>query len=214
MNVNDELKEWMAADYTRLSKEDGDKEESDSINNQKALIQHYTESHPELCLVRHYSDDGYTGVNFNRPGFQNMLEGIKEGQINCIIVKDLSRFGRNYIEVGRYIERIFPTLGIRFIAINDNYDSLYNNSSSDQLLLPFKNLINDAYSRDISVKVRSNLDVKRRQGDFVSPSVPYGYKRLETDKNKLAIDEPAANIVRLILQKELKVRATSRLQLY
>lgn len=126
----------------------------------------------------------------------------------------MSRFGRNYIEVGRYIERIFPALGIRFIAINDNYDSLYNNSSSDQLLLPFKNLINDAYSRDISVKVRSNLDVKRRQGDFVSPSVPYGYKRLETDKNKLAIDEPAANIVRLILQKELKVRATSRLQLY
>ena len=90
MNVNDELKEWMAADYTRLSKEDGDKEESDSINNQKALIQHYTESHPELCLVRHYSDDGYTGVNFNRPGFQNMLEGIKEGQINCIIVINVS----------------------------------------------------------------------------------------------------------------------------
>ena len=211
MNVNDELKEWMAADYTRLSKEDGDKEESDSINNQKALIQHYTESHPELCLVRHYSDDGYTGVNFNRPGFQNMLEGIKEGQINCIIVKDLSRFGRNYIEVGRYIERIFPTLGIRFIAINDNYDSLYNNSSSDQLLLPFKNLINDAYSRDISVKVRSNLDVKRRQGDFVSPSVPYGYKRLETDKNKLAIDEPAANIVRLIFAKRIEGQSNQQI---
>ena len=211
MNVNDETKEWMAADYTRLSKEDGDKEESDSINNQKALIQHYTENRPELCLVKHYSDDGYTGVNFNRPGFQKMLEGIKDGQINCIIVKDLSRFGRNYIEVGRYIERIFPALGIRFIAINDNYDSLYNNSSSDQLLLPFKNLINDAYSRDISVKVRSNLDVKRRQGDFVSPSVPYGYKRLETDKNKLAIDEPAANIVRLIFAK--RIEGQSNLQI-
>ena len=204
MNVNDETKEWMTADYTRLSKEDGDKEESDSINNQKALIQHYTESHPELRLVKHYSDDGYTGVNFNRPGFQKMLEGIKDGQINCIIVKDLSRFGRNYIEVGRYVERIFPTLGIRFIAINDNYDSLYNNSSSDQLLLPFKNLINDAYSRDISIKVRSNLDVKRRQGDFVSPAVPYGYKRSETDKTRLAIDEPAANIVRLIFAKKIE----------
>lgn len=211
MNVNDEPKKWMAADYTRLSKEDGDKEESDSINNQKALIQHYAESCPELHLSKHYSDDGYTGVNFNRPGFQEMLEEIKKGQINCIIVKDLSRFGRNYIEVGRYIERIFPALGIRFIAINDNYDSLHNNSSSDQLLLPFKNLINDAYSRDISVKVRSNLDVKRRQGDFVSPAVPYGYKRLETDKTKLAIDEPAANIVRLIFTK--KIEGQSNLQI-
>ena len=204
MNVNDERKEWMAADYTRLSKEDGDKEESDSINNQKALIHHYAECHPELCLVRHYSDDGYTGVNFNRPGFQEMLEGIKNREINCIIVKDLSRFGRNYIEVGRYIERVFPSLDIRFIAINDNYDSIYNNSSSDQLLLPFKNLINDAYSRDISIKVRSNLDVKRRQGDFVSPAVPYGYKRSETDKTRLAIDEPAANIVRLIFAKKIE----------
>lgn len=211
MNVNDELKKWMAADYARLSKEDGDKEESDSINNQKALIQHYAENHPELCLMKHYSDDGYTGVNFNRPGFQEMLESIKDRQINCIIVKDLSRFGRNYIEVGRYIERIFPALGIRFIAINDNYDSLYNNSSSDQLLLPFKNLINDAYSRDISIKVRSNLDVKRRQGDFVSPGVPYGYKRLETDKNKLFIDEPAANIVRLIFAK--RIEGQSNLQI-
>ncbi len=204
MSVNDKRNKWMAADYTRLSKEDGDKEESDSINNQKALIHHYAEGHPELCLVRHYSDDGYTGVNFNRPGFQEMLGGIKSGEINCIIVKDLSRFGRNYIEVGRYIERIFPALGIRFIAINDNYDSLYNNSSSDQLLLPFKNLINDAYSRDISIKVRSNLDVKRRQGDFVSPAVPYGYKRSETDKTKLAVDEPAANIVRLIFAKKIE----------
>lgn len=211
MNVNEERDEWMAADYIRLSKEDGDKEESDSIHNQRALIQHYAQGHPELCLVRHYSDDGYTGVNFNRPGFQEMLEGIKKGEVNCIIVKDLSRFGRNYIEVGRYIEQIFPALGIRFIAINDNYDSLYNNSSSDQLLLPFKNLINDAYSRDISVKVRSHLDVKRRQGDFVSPAVPYGYKRLETDKARLVIDEPAANIVRYIFRK--KIEGQSNLQI-
>ena len=211
MNINDKQTKWMAAAYTRLSKEDGDKEESDSINNQKALILHYTESRPELCIIKHYSDDGYTGVNFNRSGFQKMLDGIKDGQINCIIVKDLSRFGRNYIEVGRYIERIFPALGIRFIAINDNYDSLYNTSSSDQLLLPFKNLINDAYSRDISIKVRSNLDVKRRQGDFVSPAVPYGYKRSETDKNKLVIDEPAANIVRLIFAK--KIEGLSNLQI-
>lgn len=211
MNIDGVQKKWMATGYTRLSKDDGDKEESDSINNQKALIQRYAENHPELHLTGHYSDDGYTGVNFNRPGFQEMMEEIRNGEINCIIVKDLSRFGRNYIETGRYIERIFPTLGIRFIAVNDNYDSLYNNSSSDQLLLPFKNLINDAYSRDISVKVRSNLDVKRRQGDYVGPSVPFGYRRSETDRNKLVTDRPAANIVRLIFAK--KIEGLSNLQI-
>lgn len=203
MNINDSLKKWTAADYVRLSKEDCDTEESDSIGNQKALIQNYVKEHPELCLFRHYSDDGYTGVNFNRPGFRKMMEDIQRGQINCIIVKDLSRFGRNYIEVGRYIERIFPALGIRFIAINDGYDSLHNNSSADQLLLPFKNLINDAYSRDISIKVRSHLDVKRRRGEFVSPSVPYGYKRSDSDKRQLIVDEPAARIVRLIFSKRI-----------
>ncbi len=211
MNVNSGQKKWMAAGYTRLSKEDGDKEESDSINNQKVLVQRYAENYPELHLARYYSDDGYTGVNFNRPGFREMMDDIKDGQVNCIIVKDLSRFGRNYIETGRYIERIFPALGIRFIAVNDNYDSLYNNSSSDHLLLPFMNLINDAYSRDISIKVRSNLDVKRRQGDYVGPSVPYGYRRSETDKNKLAVDEPAANIVRYIFAK--KIEGLSNLQI-
>ena len=131
------------------------------------------------------------------------MEDISNGRINCIIVKDLSRFGRNYIEVGRYIERIFPALGIRFIAINDGYDSLHNNSSADQLLLPFKNLINDAYSRDISIKVRSHLDIKRKKGEFVSPAVPYGYKRAETDKHLLIVDDPAARIVKLIFSKKL-----------
>ncbi|MCI8416676.1 MAG: recombinase family protein [Lachnospiraceae bacterium] len=203
MNINDNFKKWMAADYVRLSKEDGDKEESDSINNQKALIQNYVQERPDLYLCGHYGDDGYTGVNFHRPGFEKMMEDISKGQINCVIVKDLSRFGRNYIEVGRYIERIFPALGIRFIAINDAYDSLYNNSSADQLLLPFKNLINDAYSRDISIKVRSHLDIKRKRGEFVSPAVPYGYKRAESDKHQLIVDEPAARIVKQIFSKKL-----------
>lgn len=203
VNINDDFKKWMAVDYVRLSKEDGDKEESDSINNQKALIQNYVKEHPDLYLLEHYSDDGYTGVNFHRPSFKKMMEDISNGRINCIIVKDLSRFGRNYIEVGRYIERIFPALGIRFIAINDGYDSLHNNSSADQLLLPFKNLINDAYSRDISIKVRSHLDIKRKKGEFVSPAVPYGYKRAETDKHLLIVDDPAARIVKLIFSKKL-----------
>lgn len=208
---NTDGKIWLAAAYTRLSKEDGDRVESNSIQNQKALIRLHARSLPDLCLVRHYSDDGYSGVHFCRPGFMKMLEALKSGQINCIIVKDLSRFGRNYIEAGRYIERIFPDLGIRFIAVNDNYDSLYSNSASDHLILPFKNLINDAYSRDLSIKVRSNLDVKRRQGEFVGPAVPYGYKRAETDKNRLVTDQPAAAIVRLIFAK--KIQGMSNLQI-
>lgn len=203
MNINDSFQKWMAVDYVRLSKEDGDKEESDSINNQKALILNYIKECSDLCLVGHYSDDGYTGVNFNRPGFEQMMKDISKGQINCIIVKDLSRFGRNYIETGRYIERIFPSLGIRFIAINDGYDSLHNNSSADQLLLPFKNLINDAYSRDISIKVRSHLDIKRKRGEFVNPAVPYGYTRSESDRHQLIVDEPAAHIIKLIFSKKL-----------
>lgn len=203
MNIDDDFQKWMAADYVRLSKEDGDKEESDSISNQKSLIRNYVREHSDLCLIGHYADDGCTGVDFNRPGFRQMMEDISNGQINCIIVKDLSRFGRNYIEAGRYIERIFPSLGIRFIAVNDGYDSLHSNSSADQFLLPFKNLINDAYSRDISVKVRSHLDIKRRKGEFVNPAVPYGYKRLESDKHQLIVDEPAARVVKLIFSKKL-----------
>ena len=172
------------AGYYRLSREDGDKMESDSIRNQKELIGDYVSKHPEITLVDEYVDDGYTGTNFERPGFQKLLKDIESKKINCIIVKDLSRLGRNYIEMGRYLEKIFPLKGIRFIAINDHFDSFDESSEADQIVIPFKNLINDAYCRDISTKVRSQLDVKRKNGDFVGSFAPYGYRKDPSDGSK------------------------------
>lgn len=121
-----------------------------------------------------------------------------------MVTKDLSRFGRNHIEVGKYIEKIFPYLGVRFIAVNDNYDSLTNDTQTNNIIIPFKNLINDAYCRDISIKIRSNLEVKRKRGDFVGPFAPYGYRKSEEDKNKLEIDEEAAEVVRSIFRMYLQ----------
>ena len=149
-------KTFQAAVYLRLSREDGDvtdggKTVSNSIANQNELVVDYLKSHPEIKVIDTYTDDGFSGVNFERPEFQRMLSDIREGKIDCVIVKDLYRFGRNYIESGRYIEKIFPMLGIRFIAITDGYDSINEDMGSD-MIIPFKNLINDAYCRDISIK--------------------------------------------------------------
>lgn len=122
-------------------------------------------------------DDGYSGVDFNRPAFQLMIQDVKENKIDCIVVKDLSRLGRNYIEVGKYVQNIFPVLGVRFIAINDNYDRSAAKSQNDDIIIPFKNLINDAYSRDISIKIRSNLEVKRKKGEIIGSFVAYGFMK-------------------------------------
>ena len=172
-------KVFRTAIYARLSKDDGDKVESNSIVSQKALCQEYIQKHPELELVDTFVDDGYSGVNFDRPRFKAMEEAIRKGRIDCVLCKDLSRFTRNYIEGGRYLERIFPQLGVRFIAINDSYDSLTGDPQSDSFIIPFKNLINDTYCKDISVKIRTNLDVKRRKGEFVGAYTPYGYSHEE-----------------------------------
>lgn len=147
MNTNLNTDVYNADVYLRLSREDGDKEESDSITNQKELILEYLKSRPEIKVHEIRVDDGYSGVNFDRPAFQKMLEDIKNGTVNCVITKDLSRFGRNHIEVGKYLEKIFPYLGVRFIAINDNLDSVQNESQGNNIIVPFKNLINDAYCR-------------------------------------------------------------------
>lgn len=202
---------YMADAYYRLSREDGDKAESDSIVNQKALVKEFLKSCPDITLYEEKVDDGYTGVNFERPGFQAMLEDIKSGKVNCVIVKDLSRFGRNYIEAGRYIEKIFPYLGVRFIAINDNIDTSANISASDEILIPFKNLINDAYCRDISIKVRSHLEIKRKNGQYIGAFAPYGYKKSSVDKNQLVIDEKAASVVRQIFRCRLEGMSASRI---
>jgi len=183
--------------YTRLSDDDGDKKESDSIANQKKLIQEYLKDKTEFEIVDTYVDDGYTGTNFERPDFLRLLRDIEDKKVNCVVVKDLSRFGRNYIETGRYIERIFPMMGVRFIAVNDSFDSK-NTDVANELIVPFKNLMNDAYSGDISKKVKSSLRVKRENGEFVGAFAAYGYVKSEEDAHKLEIDEEARAIVRVI----------------
>lgn len=202
---------YIADAYYRLSREDGNKAESDSIINQKALIKEFLSVHPDIHIYEEKVDDGYTGVNFERPAFQSMLDDIKSGKVNCVIVKDLSRFGRNYIEAGRYIEKIFPYLGVRFIAINDNIDTASGIDASEEMLIPFKNLINDAYCRDISIKVRSHLDIKRKNGQYIGSFAPYGYKKSPENKNQLIIDEPAADVVRRIFGWKIEGMSGSRI---
>lgn len=208
MLSNNLSKTYLCGGYLRLSHsdevafEDGDVVasetlQSNSIENQKEYIEDYIYSKPEIEIVDFYIDDGYSGVNFDRPDFQRMLQDIKDKKINCVIVKDLSRLGRNYIEVGKYIERLFPLLGVRFIAINDNFDSADDTAVSNNIIIPFKNLINDAYCRDISIKIRSHLEVKRKRGEFIGAFAVYGYMRGK-DKNKLIVDPYAAEIVKEI----------------
>lgn len=199
-------RDYKAAIYLRLSKEDGDfsfsgeKLESDSISNQRLLIMDYLKKHPEITVVKEYCDDGFTGANFERPDFNKMMDAVRAGEIDCIVVKDLSRFGREYIGSGEYIQKIFPRLGIRFIAINDHYDNAQPGAADNELVLPFKNLMNDSYCRDISIKVRSNLEAKRRNGQFVGTRVVFGYMRSPDNKNQLVIDPEAASVVQEIFK--------------
>lgn len=201
------LERYDTALYLRLSKEDGDvasgsKNESNSIANQKSLIMDYLQSRPEFRVVSIREDDGFSGTDFNRPAFQAMMEDVKKGVINCIIVKDLSRFGRNYIEVGRYLEKLFPMLGIRFIAVNDNYDSLEADTAHD-IVVPFKNLINDSYCRDLSIKIRSHLAIKRKNGEFIGAFACYGYLKDENNRNQLVVDTYAGQVVQDIFRMKI-----------
>ena len=186
---------WSAAGYLRLSREDGDKAESDSIANQRGLLEQYIAAHPELRLAGFYQDDGYTGTNFDRPAFRRMEEDIARGKVNCVVVKDLSRFGRDYIEVGRYLEREFPARGVRFIAVNDHVDSARGRYD---MLLPMKNIFNTQYARDISDKVRSAIRTKQERGEFVGAFASYGYRKDPENHSHLLIDPPAAQVVRRI----------------
>lgn len=194
---------YCAGSYERISREDAleigsGKNESNSISNQRDLIRNFVKSHTEIEIVKEYADDGFSGVNFDRPGFCRMMEDIKTGVINCVIVKDLSRFGRNYIEVGKYLEEVFPVLGVRFIAISENYDTINSSKGNDQLVIPFMNLVNDAYCRDISVKIRTSIEMKQKKGDYVGSFAPYGYKKAPDDIHHFIIDEKAAATVKRI----------------
>ena len=190
-----EEKTYHAAVYARLSKEDERAGDSVSIESQVAMLTKYV-SDNGWEHVATYKDDGYSGTSFdNRPAFQEMMSRVRKGEINLVIVKDLSRFGRDYLEVGQYTEVIFPALNCRFIAVNDNVDTIHNNND---MLAIFKNVMNDFYARDTSAKIRAVRKSAMRSGRYMGAFAPYGYVKDPADKHKFLIDEPAAEVVRLI----------------
>jgi len=200
------MSKWVIGKYIRLSLADQDlmkkenKLESESISHQKALIQNFINGHSELNGSEQYEffDDGYSGTNFERPSFERLLERIKKGEINCVIVKDFSRFGRDYIELGDYLERIFPFMGVRFISINDHYDSADYKGTTGGLDVVMKNIVYDYYSKDLSIKVKTAKYQKMKQGKYLGGHVPYGLMKDPKDKHKLIIDPEAAAVVREI----------------
>lgn len=201
---------FKVAIYLRLSKEDDDlscssgaKSESNSIGNQRKLIYDFMKSHPELELYDEYKDDGKSGSNFDRAEFQRMMKDIEAGRVNCVIVKDQSRFGRDYIDVGKYKEKIFPKLGVRFITINEGYDSL-SATSSDDLAFTINSFVYDFYIRDISTKIRTNLTAKKQNGEYAGAFVAYGYVKDSNDKSKLVVDPFAADVVRDIFRWKIE----------
>lgn len=200
------MSKWIIGKYIRLSRADQDlmkkenKSESESISHQKALIQNFINDSSELkgSVQYEFFDDGYSGTNFQRPSFERLLEKIKKGEINCVIVKDFSRFGRDYIELGDYLERIFSFMGVRFISINDHYDSADYKGTTGGLDVVMKNIVYDYYSKDLSVKVKTAKYQKMKQGKYLGGHVPYGLMKDPKDKHKLIIDSEAAAVVREI----------------
>ena len=188
--------------YYRLSKL-AKRSESESIANQRKLVREYIARHEDMVLVGEEYDDGYTGTNFDRPGFCAVLEAVKNGKANCVIVKDLSRLGREYIETGKYLEMTFPAMGVRFISINDDIDSTQANASDD-LIIPIKNIMNEDYCRGLSKKLRAQFRVQRSKGEFLGAFACYGYFKSQEDKHRLVIDEYAAEIVRTIFNLKVK----------
>jgi len=186
--------------YARLSVEDMRKKESDSIGTQTSLLRQFVGEQADMVEVALYQDIDKTGTNFNRPGFNKLLDDIRAKKVNCIVVKDLSRFGRNHIETGNYLERVFPFMGIRFVAIGDGYDS-NTPRSGDELIVPLKNLMNEVTAKDISKKVRSEYAMKRQRGEFCGAFAPYGYIK---EGNALVVDEEAAEVVKRIFQLVLE----------
>jgi len=189
---------YKAAKYIRLSYAEDKTVESDSVANQRKQLDSFIESQPDIEAVSEWVDDGVSGILFDRPAFKDMIAEIESGKINCVIVKDLSRLGREYIETGRYLRRIFPAYGVRFIAINDNLDTLKTNG--DDLVVSVKSIVNDSYCRDISVKTRSALNIKRDNGDYVGACPIYGYRKSEDNRNQLVTDEYPAGVVRDIFR--------------
>ena len=190
---------WDAGLYGRLSVLDNGKVDGEPIESQIAIIEQYVAGHPELKIVERYIDNGYTGTNFDRPNWERMMADVRSGRINCIIVKDLSRLGRNYIETGRFLERICPKLGIRFISVNDNYDTA-EIKSQDEFAASLKNIVNDHYAKDISLKSGSALKAKRQRGEYIGSYAPHGYLKDPSNKNHLIINPETAPVIQQIYQ--------------
>lgn len=217
---------FYTAMYLRLSKDDKavldddnlgeaadkngkSKVESNSIGSQREMIRSFLQEQANMELYDSYVDDGFSGSNYDRPEFKRMMSDIEAGRVNCVIVKDLSRFGRDYIETGRYLEKVFPVLGVRFIALTDHYDSFSADWGERTIVLPVKNFINDSYCRDISTKVKSQLAIKRRKGECLAAFAVYGYRKSAEDRNRLLVDDYAAGIVRRIFAWKIEGMAVS-----
>lgn len=199
------MRKQQIAMYIRLSKEDGKgREESNSITMQRILLRKYAADNFSDYDLLEFCDDGYTGTNFDRPGMQSMLERVRNSEVDCILVKDFSRFARDYIELGSYLEQIFPFLGVRFISVNDRYDSIDYSGKIADIDVNFKNLLYDLYSKDLSGKVRSSLAVRKERGQYVSGSCPFGYERDAEDRHALRIEQDEAEVVRRIFALALE----------
>jgi DNA invertase Pin-like site-specific DNA recombinase len=200
---------YRAIIYIRLSVADDKPGESDSVGNQRKLIDEWLKSHPEIEVVGEKVDDGWSGLLFDRPAFQEMMAEMTAGNANCCITKDLSRLSREHVDTLSYLRRIFPQLGVRFIAINDNIDTLTD--SGYDLSVSLKSIINDAYCRDISVKTRSALNVKRKNGDYVGACPVYGYRKSDDNHNLLVPDDYPASVVREIFRMKLDGQSAARI---
>lgn len=192
--------------YIRLSQEDDKDRESNSVTNQRSLLNDFVSKHPELSKtnILHFVDDGYSGTNFNRPAFNDMLEQVKKGKINCIVVKDFSRFGRNYIEVCTYLEQVFPFMGVRFLSVNDFFDSNDHQGTTAGLEVGFKALLHDLYSKDLGMKSKSGKLIKTKKGEHIAGTAPFGYVKSKTIKNAWEFDEQATITVRRIYNMVLE----------
>ena len=182
--------------YARLSSED---KEEDTLENQIYLLKSHVEGQTDMLLADTYVDNGFSGTNFQRPQFIRMMEDVKNGSINCIVVKDLSRLGRDYIETGNYIENVFPFLNVRFVSVTDGFDTV-NGDGAEAMVVSFKNLVNDVYAKDISRKIISAFRTKQRNGEYIGLVAPYGYLKSKENKNKFVIDEQTAPVVRMIFK--------------
>lgn len=202
--VSNVITSWETAIYARLSVENSGKDDKgESIEGQVSICREYIEEHPFLNLVDTYIDNGWTGTNEDRPEFQRLLDDIRDGKIKALVIKDFSRFSRNYIEAGNLLENIFPAMGVRFISVVDRYDSYETDGSAESLLIPLKNLINSFYSKDISKKVSTAVHTKQLAGEYIPGMIPYGYIKSEKEAYRFDVDPEAAPIVRRIFAEKL-----------